>query len=77
MSNKLYDTMILVPEHEYLILKEQNQRNQNKNLPIDKKIDPSYTKLPGLAPEKLEQSSFSGTNKEEISSNWAILWVPL
>ncbi len=77
MASKLYDTMILLPEHEYLILKEQNDKFQNKDLTPEKGGERTYNQLPGLPPEKLEQPNLLGANKEEISSNWAILWRPL
>ena len=81
MTSKVYDTMVLLPENEYLMLKEKNTKPTTTSNNNKVNTQPSHTtnntnpnRLPGILPEQIEKHS---TTKEQASTNWGLLWEPL
>ncbi len=81
MTTKVYDTMILVPEDEYLMLKGKhnkpllNDKNNNSQSTVSSS---KHHKVPGVLPEQIEQhNSTYPLHKEQTSTNWGLLWEPL
>ncbi len=81
MSTKVYDNMVLVPEHEYISLKEKNnlasQKHKKKVYHNVSSKDNIPSSLPGILPEDLPTQKTSKSNKEDISTNWVLVWEAL
>ena len=90
-KNALFDTMVLVPEYEYAMLKEKNKEQplelKSEAKPLQKTVKnmpqgflpTAIMSLPPGVPEKSLNNTASKPNtiKAAISTNWNALWEPL
>ncbi len=80
MSSKVYDTMVLLPEDEYLMLKGKSDKTAINKKTGGNQPSPNNNliKLPGILPEQIEKHNTTNRlNKEQASTNWGLLWEPL
>ena len=82
MAKSLFETHVLIPQHEYMILKEKSKKEE---LPatydlqklkvgegeIKKGVTQVPTSVPGIPENALGELA---SPKKDISNNWGILW---